>query len=199
MRYALESCCADLSHIINCSEVNFGANLGLALSNIGEWLQDLAFARRIRNFVVMCPTQVMQQGDGQRRGSFWTEGPVHMNREDYRFLGAALLERFADVKLSRKVEKKTTAGENRIPIDYAATREAWVGGNNSAVKRQYDDQDGAAGGSRGRGGGNGGYRGGRGRGGFRSWRGRGFGKNKPFRNVPYWYIDLCDLFYNRLK
>jgi hypothetical protein len=89
----------------------------------------------------------------------------------------------ADVKLSRKVEKDTTATENRSRIDHAATRQAWVAGNDSAVKRRYDVQEDAAGGSRGRGNGNGGYNGGRG--GFRSWRGRGFGKNKHFRNVPY--------------
>jgi hypothetical protein len=183
MRYALEPCCADNTHMTNRSDSNFGSNLGQALSNIGEWLQDLAFTRRIRNFAVMCPTQVMQQAEGERRGSFWTEGPVHMNGEGYRFLGAALLERFADVKLSRKVEKKTTSEGNRSRIDHAATRQAWVAGNDSAVKRRYDVQEVTAGGGRGRG--NGDNYGGRGRGGSRSWRGRGFGKNKHFRNFPY--------------
>jgi hypothetical protein len=182
MRYALESCCKDPTHIINRSEPNFGTNLGAALGNIKEWLQDFAFTRRIRNFAVLCPTEVMQREEQQRSGCFWTQGPVHMNTEGYRFLGAALLERFADVKLSRKVEPKGPSNNNQRLPDRAATRMSWVGGNDSAVHRVYDQlpqggdqRGGARGGNRGRGRG----------GGYRGWRGRGPAHKKFYKNGPY--------------
>jgi hypothetical protein len=197
MRYALESCCKDVSHIINRSDPNFGANLGTVLSNIKDWPQDLAFTRRIRNFAVLCPTEVMQRAEVQRSGCFWIQGPVHMNTEGYRFLGVALLEQFADVKLSRKVEPKTTnVNKQRLP-DRAATRMSWVGGNDSAVHKVYDQPQH---GSDNRGGGAHGSNRGRGRGGgYQSWRGRGrvsskqsnffFGsnRNKPKHNL-FWFI-----------
>jgi hypothetical protein len=185
MSYTLESCYKDSTHIINRSEPNFGANLGAALGNIKDWLQDLAFTRRIHNFAVLCPTEVMQRAEQQRSGCFWTQGPGHMNTEGYRFLGAALLEQFADVKLSRKVEPKGPSTNNQRLPDRAATRMSWVGGNDSAVHRVYDqlpqggDQRGGVhGGNRGRGRG-------RGRGsGYRGWRGRGPAHKKFYKNGP---------------
>jgi hypothetical protein len=150
MRYALASCCDNPSHITNKREPSYGAALGEALSNIGEWLQDLAFARRICNFAVMCPTDIMQRADQQRKGNFWAEGPVHMTNDGYRFLASALLEWFADVKLCRKGESKpaATAAAQKKP-DMAARRESWVGENDSSVHRRYD-LDGGNGGRGGR-------------------------------------------------
>jgi hypothetical protein len=125
----------------------------------------------------------MQQAELQRSGCFWTQGPVHMNAEGYRFLGAALLERFADVKLFRKVELKATSTNNQLMLDRAATRMSWVGGNDSSVHRVYDqplqggDQRGSGvrAGNRGRGRG----------GGYRGWRGRGPFSKIFYKNGPY--------------
>jgi hypothetical protein len=57
----------------------------------------------------MCPTDVRQRAYQQRKGNFWAEGLVHMTNDGYWFLASALLVRFADVKLCRKVEDKPAA------------------------------------------------------------------------------------------
>jgi hypothetical protein len=174
MRYALAACCADPGHIINRREASYGTDLGEALNNIGDWLQDFAFTRRIRNFAVMCPTEVMRNAGEKIKGSVWTEGPVHMNGQGYKMLATAMLDRFADIKLSRKTEKKPEQSMKKM-VDRAATRKAWVGGNDSAVQRRYEDE----GSSRGHGTRGGGWPRGRGSrargGGGRAWRERMYG------------------------
>jgi hypothetical protein len=189
MQYALASCCDNPSHITNKREPAYGTALGEALSNIGEWLQDLAFTRRIHNFAVMCPTDVMQRADQQRKGNFWAEGPVHMTKDGYRFLANALLERFADVKLCRKVDSKppvAVAASSQKRPDMAAMRKSWVGDNDSSVHRRYDtnmeDSRGNQSGQRGWRGGRRGWKGNRG--GSRGGRFSGY-KKKFYKNGPY--------------
>jgi hypothetical protein len=180
MRYALAACCDNPAHITNKREPAYGTALGEALSNIGEWLQDLAFTRRIRNFAVMCPTDVMQRADQQRKGNFWAEGPVHMTNDGYRFLANALLERFADVKLCRKVDSKPP------PAATWSQRKPWRRGESH---RRYDTDSGRGylGGQKGwRGSHRGwkGYRGGGDRGGGRGGSHSGF-KKQFHKNGPY--------------
>jgi hypothetical protein len=66
-----------------------------------------------------------------------------MTNDGYRFLASALLERFADVKLCRKVKNKPTAAAaaQKRP-DMAAKKESWVGENDSSVHRRYDLESG---------------------------------------------------------
>jgi hypothetical protein len=67
-----------------------------------------------------------------------------MTNDGYRFLANALLERFADVKLCRKVDSKPppAAAANQRRPDIAARRESWVGENDSSVHRRYETDSG---------------------------------------------------------
>jgi hypothetical protein len=79
------------------------------LTNIAEWLQDLAFTRRIRNFPVVNAMVLVEAGSTPV--NFWTEGPVHMNGQGYAALGTALGDHAGIINLSRKVDKsKSEAG-----------------------------------------------------------------------------------------
>jgi hypothetical protein len=176
IRYAIESCCSNPGHITNKREANYGAALGEAMGNMAEWLQDMAYTRRIRNFAVVNANDLMRAGSTPV--NFWTEGPVHMNAQGYTALSAALVDHAAAMKLSRKTDMKPPVG-GPCGVDRAATRQSWVSGNDSAVHRNYDDAN-RGGGGRGRG--SGPYRGrGRGRGHPR-WRGgnKFFSRNKPY-------------------
>jgi hypothetical protein len=176
IRYAIEPCCSNTGHITNKREANYGAALGEAMGNMAEWLQDMAYTRRIRNFVVVNPNDLMRAGSTPV--NFWAEGPVHMNAQGYTALSAALVDHAAIMKLSRKTEMKPPVG-GPSGVDRAATRPSWVSGNDSAVHRNYDDVT-RGGGGRGRG--SGPYRGrGRGRG-HPGWRG---GKKFFTRSKPY--------------
>jgi hypothetical protein len=176
IRYAIESCCSNAGHITNKREANYGAALGEAMSNVAEWLQDMAFTRRICNFAVVNANDLLRAGSTPV--NFWTEGPVHMNAKGYTPLSAALVDHAAVMKLSRKTDMKPLVG-GAAGVDRAATRQSWVSGNDSAVHRNYDD---VQRGGRGRGRGFGTYRGrGRGRG-LPKWRGgnKSFNRNKPY-------------------
>jgi hypothetical protein len=176
MRYVSSGCCTNASHMINRREKNFAGSMGKALGEVGEWLQDFAFTRRIRNFAVLCPNQLCQgEGDIADRANavknMWSD-PVHLTSEGYQRLAENLINRMLEVKLSRATEAKS-ATEDRIP-DRAAMRPRWVTENDSSVRRSYEG-GGLRGGSRG---------GHRGRGGFRG-RGRGPRASRGSKLFPY--------------
>jgi hypothetical protein len=179
MRYVTSSCCQAASHMTNRREKNFAANMGKALGEVRVHIQDLAFTRRIRNFVVMCPNTLLQ-GEGEIEDTaasikrLWA-GPVHLNKEGYDLMATNLLESVLEAKLSRPIVETPTAGA--VP-DRAKQRKKWVTENDSSVRRLYED-GGQRGNTRG---GRRGYRGHRGRGGLgRGGQFRGF---KPRFN-PY--------------
>jgi hypothetical protein len=179
MRYVTSSCCNAPGHMTNRRGKNFAANMGKALGEVRVHIQDLAFTRRIRNFVVMCPNTLLQ-GEGEIEDTaasikrLWA-GPVHLNKEGYDLMATNLLESVLEAKLSRPTVETTPAGT--VP-DRTKLRKKWVTENDSSVQRLYEDR-GQRGNTRG---GRRGHRGHRGRGG----RGRGgqFRGFKPRYN-PY--------------
>jgi hypothetical protein len=83
MRYIVDKCCDSETHITNKASGSYGKMMGNALAEMGEWLKDLAFTRRIRNFVVLCPNELLGEEESIKAGSrkvtsFWKESPVHM-------------------------------------------------------------------------------------------------------------------------
>jgi hypothetical protein len=179
-RYLLQSCCNDPSHITNRKEQKFGASMGEAICEAKSWLKGLAFTRHIKNFSVICPNEMLGEGDRH----FWGSDPVHMVEDGYNELGKRLMEAMLHAEVSRKTASApTSAGPS---VDWAERRAAWVKGNDSQVHRDYGL--GGRGGHRGRGGyfpmkatddSNRGDRGGGGRGRYN----RGGRKYRPYK--PY--------------
>jgi hypothetical protein len=173
MRYIVKPCCADPTHIINKgAEQPLGLALGESLNLIYDWLRGLAFTRRIRNFTVIDPNEVIQTKDNVLKAAkqvkkFWKADPVHMSEEGYRVLGKNMLERILEADLSRRTDKEdgqSTGG--RKMVDWAERRSAWVSKNDSQVHRRYDMEAGPSG-----------FRGGQ-RGGRGGWAGRARGHYK---------------------
>jgi hypothetical protein len=190
MQYVNSSCCNNSSHLINRKERRLSTSMGEAIGEIKEWISDFAFTRRIRNFAVLCPNNLLQDGNnleeaGKKIRGYWSAGPVHMNTEGYAALAVNLLNNTLEIKLSRPTEAAGAARGPAVIPDRAAMRQKWVTSNDSAVHRNYEDGD-RAGGHRGQRGGRGGriFRGGRG------GRSRGSGKvyktyQKFHRGNPY--------------
>jgi hypothetical protein len=190
MRYVNSSCCNNSSHLINRKERKLSTSMGEAIGEIKEWISDFAFTSRIRNFAVLCPNNLLQDGNnleeaGKKIRGYWSAGPVHMSSEGYAALAENLLSSILEVKLLRSTEAAGAAKNTTVIPDRAAMRKKWVTSNDSAVHRNYEDGHGS-GGHRGQRGGRGGrvFRGGRG------GRGRGFGKvykmyQKFQRDKPY--------------
>jgi hypothetical protein len=118
--------------------------MGDAIGEVKEWISDFAFTRRIRNFKVLCPNTLFQDGNNLEESAtkirvYWSAGPVHMNTEGYVALVDGLLNSILEVKLSRTAEAAVTSDRN-IPIpDTAATRQKWVTNKDSAVHRSYNE------------------------------------------------------------
>jgi hypothetical protein len=190
MRYIVNKCCEDDKHITNKSSSHYGKSMGESLGEMEVWLRDLAFTRRVRNFVVMCPNTILGDEASIKEGSrrvtaFWKEGPVHLTREGYTTIATGIVDKLAVSTLARKVEDNKQVrsySEKSKMVDRAASRPSWVKDNDSSIHRRYDNEDGRKQDvprGRGRGLRRGG--GGRGRPGHhRIYRGRGFNKYKPY-------------------
>jgi hypothetical protein len=169
MRYVTRPCCDNPGHITNRHEPGYGPMLAEAICEAKGWLKGLAFTRRIKNFSVICPNEML----GMEDRHFWGSDPVHMEETGYKEMGKRLIEAMTTTELCRKPsEVKTTF--KKPSTDWAAKRASWVTENDSQVHRDYGGQiRGQRGhvGNRGRGASH--YRG----------RGRGFRRGQKFR--PY--------------
>jgi hypothetical protein len=176
VRYLGNACCGDITHVINASDNLFASGLADKLGEVKEWMGGLAFTRRLRNYAVICPNELLKQEDvstsAARFGEYWASDPVHMSKEGYHDLAKKLLERMLEVELKRPTGKKEESAKKMF--DWAASRSDWVNKNDTAVHRRDTEDRG----SRGRGG----WRGGRGRGrGFSNKTSRGYGiRPKPY-------------------
>jgi hypothetical protein len=149
MRYIVEKCCDSEIHITNKASGSYGKMMGSVLAEMGEWLKDLAFTRRIRNFVVMCPNELLGEDETIKAGSrkvtsFWKESAVHLTQDGYTALAESILEKLSATTLLRKVDEDKLvvcyAGKDKL-VDRTAHRPKWVTGNDSAVNRRYDVED----------------------------------------------------------
>jgi hypothetical protein len=75
-----------MTHVINSSD--FASGLADKLGEVKEWLGGLAFTRRLRNYAVICPNELLKQEDvsksAARFGEYWAADPVHSRRKDTR-------------------------------------------------------------------------------------------------------------------
>jgi hypothetical protein len=149
MRYIVQKCCEDDSHIINKGLSNYGTNMGTALGKMGEWLKDLAFTRRVRNFTVMCPNEILGDEGSIKAGTrrvtaFWKDGPVHLTQEGYSALGTGMLDRLATSNLARRVDTDkqvmSYVTKERM-IDRSVKRQNWITSNDSSVRRRYEAEE----------------------------------------------------------
>jgi hypothetical protein len=81
MRYIMESYCNDPTHCTN--RKGYVRTQGDALAQIQEWMDYQAYMKRIRNFAVLNPTSLLDDGDAnkataKRIKQLWSAGPVHM-------------------------------------------------------------------------------------------------------------------------
>jgi hypothetical protein len=133
VRYLLQPCCRDPTHLTNRCEATYGTMIAEAMCEARAWLKGLAFTRRIKNFSVICPNEML----GHEDRHFWQEDPVHMVESGYKELGKRLLEAILNAEVSRKTD---SAGPSvAAGTDWAALRAPWVKENDSQVHRNYSE------------------------------------------------------------
>jgi hypothetical protein len=171
MRYAVESCCDSALHCTNRGPA-LNKVLSEGLATLETWIDDQAFLKRIRNFLVLNPNLIIapdhaQKKDARTFKAYWKDGPVHMASAGYEKLAAGIVEELASATFSRPVNtelieatgKSEAArgrgiGRGRGQIDLSTRRQNWVCSNDAVVHRTYSEERG-----RGSGRGRGGYRG----------------------------------------
>jgi hypothetical protein len=79
-----------MTHVINSSDNLFASGLADKLGEVKEWMGGLDFTRRLRNYAVICPNELLKQEDvsksAARFGEYWATDPVHMSNEGYQDL-----------------------------------------------------------------------------------------------------------------
>jgi hypothetical protein len=98
----------------------------------------MAFTRRIRNFTVINPLELLGPEDdivgfALAVSQYYKDDPVHLTEAGYADLCSQLVDRMSSAPLKRK-----TTGESKKPqqqIDLAARRSKWVRENDSDVHR----------------------------------------------------------------
>jgi hypothetical protein len=138
LRYTVKACCKDDNHLTNKRDDDFLQGQVSSLTEIVSWLNAMAFTRRIRNFTVINPLELLGPEDdivgfALAVSQYYKEDPVHLTEAGYADLCSQLVDRMSSAPL-----KRTTPADSKKQqpqIDWAARRSKWVRENDSDVHR----------------------------------------------------------------
>jgi hypothetical protein len=178
LRYVRKPCCGNEQHVTNKQEASYVT--GASLGDMTSWLNNLAFTRRIRNYTVVNPNELLGSEDSMEQRvddihRYYQDDPVHLPLEGYQDLSRKLVGYITNTSLKRKVDRPLEK-KKKSAVDWAERRSDWVRGSDAVVHRLDTEVRG-----RGRGRPFHKYRG---RGGGRPYRGHKFG-GRGNRNSPY--------------
>jgi hypothetical protein len=141
LRYTVKSCCRDVSHLTNKKDKDFLQTQVIGLTDICSWLNAMAFTRRIRNFVVINPVQLLGPEDdivasAVAVSQYYKDDPVHLSVAGYTDLCTQLVEKMTST-IFKRVKADAAKADRRTgsQIDWAARRSKWVLENDSSVHR----------------------------------------------------------------
>jgi hypothetical protein len=141
LRYTVKSCCRDVSHLTNKKDKDFLQSQVIGLTDICSWLNAMAFTRRIRNFVVINPVQLLGPEDdivasAVAVSQYYKDDPVHLSVAGYTDLCTQLVEKMTNSNFKRvKADAARADQQAGSQIDWAARRSRWVLENDSSVHR----------------------------------------------------------------
>jgi hypothetical protein len=180
----MRRCCKDRAHLTNKKDSDYAAKMGEALAKMRDFMKDLIYGKRIRNFKVLSTTMLFM-GDtdtaADKLRAFWKDDAVHMTPEGYAELVEAVVKVITTATYTRPPTNTQMGNSGK-----GRKRKQWVSADDTLAHRRYGD-DFRDGGKRLRGGGRGGGRSrsrGRGgpRGGGRGGRGGGPNGGQPDQN-----------------
>jgi hypothetical protein len=93
LRYMVEPSCSDPGHITYSGTEDLCSAMTGALTDFERWIKDQAYMKRLKNYCVINPNQVMAKGSNKKQiKQFWKAGPVHMASAGYAKLAEGLLD-----------------------------------------------------------------------------------------------------------
>jgi hypothetical protein len=132
VRYVTAKCCSNPAHITNFNDDSWGDLHANRLTEMRKWLGDICFFKRIRNFRVWCPNELLHECAGKAVQSYWAGNPVHMNNDGYRVLSVAMLEALKD-DLPRRPYTEPQQATAAPP-----KRQSWVSRDDTIAGRSYN-------------------------------------------------------------
>jgi hypothetical protein len=162
-------CCEDQNHLTNFKCEGLGSYIGESLINISMWLNDVVYLKRIRNFEIVCPNELLHRDETPKKAArrlykYWSQDSVHMNNDGYTALAAALSETAWDLNprrpstgaITSQPGSSTGPGSSsgsgpmlaKLNRGASSRRQSWVSADD-AIAEQYQQRGGLRG-SRGR-------------------------------------------------
>ena len=147
-RYITGPCCNNRGHVTNFGEKKYGRSMGDRLADIGDWVKEFVYGKRITNFQVFCPTSLTMAPDDSKDElrATWGRDPVHLTKYGYGKEARALLETLEkNLSLERRSSTSTKsssqgARSDRPQKDWSTSRQTWVNLSDATATRDYGRQ-----------------------------------------------------------
>ena len=144
-RYITGPCCNNRGHVTNFGDKKYGKIMGDKLADIGDWVKEFVYGKRITNFQVFSPTTLILGTDDSKdeMRATWGRDPVHMTKHGYGKEARALLETLEkNLSLERRSSTSSkTSGQgtrsDRPLKDWSSTRQEWVNRSDATATRDY--------------------------------------------------------------
>jgi hypothetical protein len=133
VRYVTAKCCSNPAHIINFDDDTWGTLHATRLTEAQRWLNDICFFKRIRNFKVMCPNELLHEFAGEEAREYWGTSLEHMTGNGYRALALALLTCMTETNARWPFEATRVSGS----VTRAIPRQSWVSADQTTASRTY--------------------------------------------------------------
>jgi hypothetical protein len=148
-------CCGDADYITNRTDENFKQGVVDGLSEVRRSLKDKKNGKKLRNFKILDPLNLMYGGgdgdEGRKKGCWNPLDPIHPSAAGYDVLVQGLMSTYAETSFNWQYTPQCGGGG-----DGRHGRQSWVAEDDTTACRNYNERE------RGRGGGN-----------VANWRGRG--------------------------
>ena len=139
-RYITAPCCSNKKHVTNFGERKYGKQMGDRLADIGEWVKEFVYGKRINNFQVFCPTSLTMCPDDTKEEmrAIWGRDPVHLSRHGYAKEARALVDILnKSLNLERTSKAVGQQTSDRPRRDWSENRQPWVSRSDATATRDY--------------------------------------------------------------
>jgi hypothetical protein len=131
-RYITGKCCRKMIHMTNYNNSDYARNISKSLDDIRDWSKALAFTKRIRNFKVICPMELLQldltdASDKNQLTTIWDSDPVHLNNLGYTMLAEGILNVASEMAFNR-----AAVMHRKVPVE---RRDSWVHSDDTIANR----------------------------------------------------------------
>jgi len=139
-RYITGPCCSNKQHVTNFGEKKYGKQMGDRLADIGDWVKEFVYGKRITNFQVFCPTSLTMcpAETKEELMAIWGRDPVHLSRHGYAKEARALVELLnKNLSLERNIKPAGQHAAGRPRRDWSENRQPWVSRSDATATRDY--------------------------------------------------------------